>query len=171
MMTFSMNLLRKVEVWGYNWPVKLTNCQPRRSVLLRPAGQFAAYLLRYDRSAFLFTLIARPRQPAGFSFWGASLSWPSCSITTPCSSAGRYPFAVASCVRSRCAAGFPVPCGALLLAQLLLERVAHQRPHLVDRVLTGDLAADFGVEVLGRRAGRLASDGEAVAQDEDTEGQ
>ena len=32
-----------------------------------------AELGRYDRSAFLFTLIARPRPPAGFSFLG----WPS----------------------------------------------------------------------------------------------
>ena len=85
--------------------------QPNNALQPTPL-RVTAELGRYDRSAFLFTLIARPRQPAGFSFLGGRLSGLSCSITTPCSSAGRYPFAVASCVRSRCAAGFPVPCGA-----------------------------------------------------------
>ena len=55
--------------------------------------------------------------------------------------------------------------------QSAAQLVAHQRPDLGDGVLAGDLAADIGVEVLGRRTGRLAGNGEAVGQHQDAEGQ
>src|SRR5690606_32635157 len=48
---------------------------------------------------------------------------------------------------------------------------AEQRPDLRDRVLAGDLAAQIGVEIFLAGAGRLARDGEAVAQDQDAEGE
>ncbi len=48
--------------------------------------------------------------------------------------------------------------------QLASQFVTHQRPDLRDGVLARDLAANLGVEVFRARAGRLAGDGETVAQ-------
>src|SRR5574337_1412317 len=55
--------------------------------------------------------------------------------------------------------------------QQIAKPKPEQRPHLVDGMLAGDLAADLCIEVLGRNASRFAGDGEAVAQDQDAEGQ
>ena len=57
------------------------------------------------------------------------------------------------------------------LVQLLFKLVADERPNLLFGVLPGDLSPDLGVEVLRAGAGRLAGDGEAVAQDQHAEGQ
>src|SRR5690625_1997171 len=48
---------------------------------------------------------------------------------------------------------------------------AQQRPDFLDGLLARDLPAQLGVEVLGTGAGRLAGDGEAVAQHQYAEGQ
>lgn len=59
----------------------------------------------------------------------------------------------------------------LLGGQLVAQAEAQQRPDLVRGVLAGDAPANLGIEVLGRSAGGLAGDGEAVAQHQDAEGQ
>ena len=56
----------------------------------------------------------------------AGLSRPPCLITTPHPSAGRYPFAVASGVRSRFAVGFPIPCGAFCCSGWFASRPGSQ---------------------------------------------
>ena len=61
--------------------------------------------------------------------------------------------------------------GFTVTGEPFFQRVAHQRPQLLYGVLSGDLAAQLGVEVLGGCAGRLAGHGETVAQHEDAEGQ
>ena len=58
---------------------------------------------------------------------------------------------------------------SVVIMQALLQLVTHQRPNLVDGVLARDLAAQFGVEVLGRGAGGLTGHGEAVAQHQHAE--
>ena len=83
----------------------------------------------YARNA---TPSAKIAMPSGFGmvlslFSVAGLSRPPCLITTPHPSAGRYPFAVASGVRSRFAVGFPIPCGAFLLQRLVRQLARFSR--------------------------------------------
>jgi len=59
----------------------------------------------------------------------------------------------------------------ILAGQLLLECVAHQGPNLRNGILSGNLPANIGVEVLRRCAGRFASHRESVLQNHDAEGQ
>ena len=42
--------------------------------------------------------------------------------------------------------------------QPILERIAHQLPNLVDRILASDLPAKLGIEVFLADARRLAGD-------------
>src|SRR5690606_17975094 len=67
--------------------------------------------------------------------------------------------------------GVAVARSCALGLQLVGQAEAQQRPDLGHRILTGDLAADLRVEVLGADARRLAGHGEAVAEHQDAEGQ
>lgn len=53
--------------------------------------------------------------------------------------------------------------------QAAAQLVAHQRPDLLDGVLTGDFLADLSVGALWTGAGAFTGNGEAVLQDQHTE--